>query len=1015
MDEQNSKGILNPLHASDFPNIQIVQASAGSGKTYVLTQKIVQFLLSSSIPYNKINNIVAITFTKNATNDIKKKILEWLKKIYLDLLNEEEKQQIMYLTKVDKKNLAVLSSDRIDDILNNYSDLILTIDSFITKIIRSSAIELGLNPDFDVDVDSRSIIDYAFDEFLEGAHFSDLRGFLDFLNENSNHTVDFQVVNSIKSKLNYLLDQESSHKSAFHFNKTILDRLKVDLAPVLEEMLDLLERYANEATSTNVNPKKIENLKNFLKEKNLLSIVDNEIKFPYKDKEAKSKWQECVEKINYKLYDIAKIKYLPYLKLFFEFKSNIVRTYNVLGKTFLPDVNKRIINLLEEGYVPTIYFTLGSYIYHYLIDEFQDTSKIQWEMLKPLIDESLSKGGSLFIVGDLKQSIYGFRKADFEIMKNLIDNAANIFPQSKCSQKTLELNYRSFEHIVNYSKSIFKDSLKSIMQQTNDPTGYLSFVQNPLEKNLGKGYVETKLFSFENDEGIDIIKENLLETIDSLVNSGIKCNQIAILALTNKEINTISGWLLEKNYTVLSQSANDIRQRKIINELLSLLRFFNNPSDKLNFATFLLSDIFCHIEDRNKIMEFLLENRLSDLLYINFRENFKYIWDMYFRDIFNSISYIPIYELMLNIIKTFKIDENFQQESHYLSFFLDKILELEDIGINDLDSFIDFFDNNEPLESKFFSCEFSNIQNGIQLLTIHKSKGLQFDVVINVLNADKNYALNPNKKANIVNQFVFENENVLDLLYIKKDFALKNNTLENIYNKTLTKDNIEDCNILYVALTRAKMQLYNFIYYKQTSKTTCMLKPIKLGTKHDNTKNLSLESKANLVRFKVNYNKFLSQPPIWTVKRFKEAIRGEIYHKILSNLKYEEDFEKLDILISKYTKFLDFDIKKTKQQILSLLKQKEIKKLFDKKNTVFTEKTFIDRNGSIFRMDRVIIDINKNITVLDYKTGISSKQEVTNYKLQVINYMNIIKEVFETENVSGLLYNFDTQEVITVE
>ena len=231
--------ILAPLKDTDFPHVQIVQASAGSGKTHTLTQRIVQFLLSRNISNNKINNIMAITFTKNATNDIKRKALEWLKKIYLDLLNEEEKKQIMHLIGADKKDLKALASYSIDEILNNYSDLVLTIDSFITRIIRSSAIELGLNPDFEVDVSSENIINYAFDEFLEDVSSSDLVDFLDLLNENSSQNIDFQVVKSIKSKLNSLLDKESSHKGFFNFEEHFIDNLKLDLEPVFNEMLNL--------------------------------------------------------------------------------------------------------------------------------------------------------------------------------------------------------------------------------------------------------------------------------------------------------------------------------------------------------------------------------------------------------------------------------------------------------------------------------------------------------------------------------------------------------------------------------------------------------------------------------------------------------------------------------------------------------------------------------------------------------------------------------------------------------
>ncbi len=1012
----SSNDILEALRESDFPHVQLVQASAGSGKTYLLTKKIVQFLLSKDIKNNKINNIVAITFTKNSANDIKNKTLEWFKKIHLDMLDNKQKMQIINITGLDDNELIEQSSFCIDEILDNYNDLFLTIDSFLTKILYASAIELELNPDFEVDVNLDSIIEYAFSEFLENMTTTHLREVLNLLNEAS-RTINFHIVDSIKSDLSYLLDQESSHKSEFNYDEMILGNLKIELEDTIDAMIDLLERFRGCDIKNNTKNETIERLKTSLKERNFLDIVSNKLNFPYKDNDAKEHWDKCYEKISQNLYQISTLKHLPYIKLFKEFKKYIIKTYNTLGKTYLQDANKKLIKMLNEGFVPTIYYTIGSYIYHYLIDEFQDTSYIQWEILKPLIDESLSKGGSLFVVGDLKQAIYGFRKADFEVMNHLIENANTIFPQSKhIEKKYIYTNYRSFEHIVNYSKMIFKQSLKDTLEEINDPIGYLSFEQNSIDEHLNKGFVKTQVFSYENGEGIDCIKGNLLQTIQDLINSGFKQEQIAILARTNEEINTISGWLLENNYTVLSQSASDIRQRKMINELFAFLKFLNNPSDNLSFATFILGDIFNCLVERKKIMDFLLENVGAQMLYRRFKEQFATLWELYFKDIFNTLNYVPLYELLLNIIRTFKIDQNFEQESHYLSFLLDRVIELEQIGISDASSFIDYLEKAKPNQTKIFSCEFSNTQNGIQLLTIHKAKGLQFDVVINVLDANKNYALNPKKVQKPKNQFVFENEvnNRLDLLYITKKLKQDDNLLSDIYDKALLKDNIEDLNVLYVALTRAKMQMYNFIYYNKTKDIKCRLEDTQIGSQQDLlTKQPSLSiNKQQFVTFSVNYNKIINQSSSWTIKRLKDSKRGAIYHEILSHLRYEEDFNNIDFLIEKYAKFID-DVYTMEQKILSILKHKELKKLFSHDNIVFTEKTFIDKNGNIFRMDRVVIDPNQNIYVIDYKTGEFSQREIEDYKLQVSNYMQVLKDIYQDKNVFGMLYNID-QGVVSI-
>jgi len=1005
--------MLKALRESDFPRVEVVQASAGSGKTYLLTQKIIQLFLSKDIPHNQINNVVAITFTKNSTNDIKNKTLDWFKKIHLNLLNDNQKEQIMKITGLNDDELVEYSLHWINEILDNYNDIIMTIDSFLTKIIYASAIDLGLNPDIEVDVNLDSIVEYAFSEFLEDTSVSDLDNVLNLINDGSN-TINFNIVNEIKRVLSNLLDEEASHKNEFHYDEYILDKLNNEIEGPIKVMIDLLERFDGFKTRYRTKNETINKFKIILKEKNIIDIVAKGLSFPYTDKKAQESWNECYDKIKQNFYTISTLKYLPYIKLLKKFKKRIATTYNILGKTYLPDVTKKIIKVLNEGFVPTIYYTIGNYVYHYLIDEFQDTSNIQWEILKPLIDESLAKGGSFFAVGDLKQAIYGFRKADYEVMKHLIENTHDIFPQSKyVDKKNIDKNYRSFEHIVNYSKTIFKQSLKNILEEINDPIGYLSFEQKPIDEHLNKGYVETKVFVCENEEGIDSIKESLLQTIKDLINCGFRHEQIAILARTNAEINTISGWLLENNYTVFSSSASDIRQRKIINEIFAFLKFLNNPSDNLSFATFIIGDVFHCLVERNKTMEFLLENTGSQMLYISFRKYFPELWELYFKDIFNTISYVPLYELLLNIIKTFNIDKNFEQESHYLSFLLDKVIELEQLGINDLSAFVDYFEKS-AFDNNTFSCEFSNT-NGIQLLTIHKAKGLQFDVVINVLDANKNYALNPTKRQKPNNQFVFELDDRLDLLYITKEFR-QDDTLSDIYNKAVLKDDIEDFNVLYVALTRAKMQMYNFIYYNNKTKNAqCTLESVTVGSKPDSMPNQSLycDNDQKFVPFSINYNKIINESSSWTIKRLKDSKRGEIYHEILSYLKYEQDFDNLNFLIEKYAKFVD-DKQEVEQKILSILQHNDLKRLFSHDNIVFTEKTFIDKHGNIFRMDRVVIDPTQNVYIIDYKTGDFSKKEIEDYTSQILNYIQVLTDIYKDKKVFGILYNIDKKEVINI-
>ena len=189
----------------------------------------------------------------------------------------------------------------------------------------------------------------------------------------------------------------------------------------------------------------------------------------------------------------------PYTDAYTMMQPTVEKLKKQYGQIFIDDVARSLAEHLTNESVPEIYFKIGETIYHYLIDEFQDTSEIQWKNLFPLIEESLSKRGSLFVVGDTKQSIYGFRDADWRIMKRLTE--ANPFPAAYHDVQSLDINYRSYEKIVSFTKEVFHTIISGQgFEDEAAASGLSTYEQHATPEHTGKGYVEVDIVQEQDSD-----------------------------------------------------------------------------------------------------------------------------------------------------------------------------------------------------------------------------------------------------------------------------------------------------------------------------------------------------------------------------------------------------------------------------------------------------------------------------------------------------------------------------------
>ena len=1183
----------------NFPNVYTVVASAGSGKTYTLTLRLLQFLLSCGSRENKKRNrpaeILAVTFTNNSAKEMKAQVLERLKSLSLDILDKEVFECIKGISNlcidpdinksdsdsVDKYNdkheyydISSAAGDLIDEILLNYHDFqIITIDSFTSKIIKASASEIMLPPDFEISTESSVITDYAVLNMIESAEPKYLDAFLDLLSRNiSKDGVNFNPVERIKEKMNQFIEIESNYNSEFLICNDLQTELDNDktLQSAVEGLKSLLRAADENAYELRkiVKQDTVDKIKKHLDSKNYYGLLIDRKQFPYIQQNGeKDSWEDYYGVLNDYVVEISKLQVLPYLTLYNSFKENLINAYKLLGLVYISDINKKLSSFLNknEFIVPEVYFKLGSSISHYFIDEFQDTSKVQWQNLKPLIEEALSTNGSLFTVGDLKQSLYGFRGADYKIMKSLKDKPVQYFPS--CGDggqfKNIELkyNFRSDKCLVDYVREVCQNSLREKIEKLGDPAGFLTYKQDtPLDDDANHinpdGFVSTEIFHYETkssakkkadgkkdaktengdskkeasskktglelqyiknaapsniydsesdpseSDPLDLIEVRLVEIIKDLSKRNYALGDIAILAQKNKYLNDLAERLSSEGFNVVTQSSLDIRKRKIVKEIEMLLNFLSSPIDDFNFGGFIISEIFNEKikpvysagYQNHEFVKFLFETNLyknnknqktegnfkKEPLYVIFKKRYEDIWNECFEDLFNKVGYLPPYEIVLNIYEIFDITKNFPDDSAYLAHFLDVVQAAEknsaDLnGLLELMSDSDSGNGGSSSANELFYIELPEIKDAVNLFTVHKAKGLQWDVVINVFISEDNYALMPEKEdGNITSSGLRENyfaaesndEKGLDLLYISKSmFESKNRSknkddayataesakyLESVYTNALKEQNISDLNNFYVALTRAKHEMYNLILEnkgcflaeeKKTGEKTCKKEnKLNIGDKSF-AENLTVAEDNDINNLPIvldcGYCDIQNEYGIKSGSQYLSIRRGDLFHKILSEIKYSEDFNVLDKLLEKSLRLLKIKLSndetmELKQKIEKIKDNSSLLKLFDKNLCeVHTEKEYLCSDGLIYRIDRVSVfkDLDKpeddnglrelkklfgDICIIDYKTGDVNKKELENYKLQLDNYKSILKDIYKDKEISAFIYKIDGGELLSI-
>ncbi|MFT5388113.1 MAG: ATP-dependent helicase/nuclease subunit A, partial [Candidatus Omnitrophota bacterium] len=651
-----------------FPEVRVVEASAGSGKTYALAKRYIQLILNPELAQDEmaIRQVLALTFTKKAAYEMKVRILEFLKKIALGDVSDIEEEVILKPIGLTKALAQKKAYHLMDDVIHNYNYFqVQTIDKFINALLSGCAFKIGLTANFKIKNNANDYIEHSLDQLIHQAasdkkiydvfqHFlhnylyienrtgwfphRDMLGIIETLfNQDNTYGQDF-LPSGVKS------DELSKLKIATieNFNKlndNLPEGTKKTFVTKLASFCDKYQKgFDIDVLSTSLQHEEYPIKKKF--------DVPNEIEYL---------WAELRKQITQICELEAMSMFNSYIYIYAYVKDRFKKLSAKDDVLFLSELNKRARQLFDNDNVTVeeLYYRLATRYRHYLIDEFQDTSRLQWHNIENMAEEALSTGGTLFYVGDRKQAIYGFRGGDVR----LFDEIKNQFDSFNVQIEPLTNNWRSEREVVSFNNKIFSQenlhrfiTTKRMVDDDNKSNKNPVYFEGNDLKDLDHvfatskqsyqvghedGYVQMEIVDITGKEECDAyIYERLIETIEE-VHTRFDLSDIAILTRNNAQIELVTSWLLEDDIPVQSERTSNITENSIIKELVALLNFLNSPINNVAFTAFILGDVFAKATGTTKeqwqAFVFSLRTRIvkeNDFyIYAVFRHEYSDLWN----------------------------------------------------------------------------------------------------------------------------------------------------------------------------------------------------------------------------------------------------------------------------------------------------------------------------------------------------------------------------------------------------
>ena len=986
----------------------IYNASAGSGKTFTLVKEYLAILLLSA-KKDTYKNILAITFTNKAVAEMKTRIIDALAAFskeetpvkYADLLEILVKETQIPAEEIKTKSAAILKS-----IIHNYAAFeVSTIDGFTHRILRTFAKDLGLPVNFEVELNTDEILTEAVESLINKAgtnkKLTDILIKFTLTKTDDDKSWDisrdlFQIAKLLTNENNQIPLQILKKKSLEDFEsfekdlKTQIKSTKAEITQAATYFFSLIEEHGVEPS----------NFSGGFVPKHFKKLQDGEGTLNFE-----AKWALNIENASlYRKTEVESIKTLidqiqPEIAKIFETTKNAffqveflkeikkritqLSLLNEINKeieaikldrnlVLISEFNPRISEEVKNQPVPFIYERLGERYKHYFIDEFQDTSIMQWENLIPLVDHQIAseENSGLTLVGDAKQSIYRWRGGRAEQLIDLSTVKITPFP---IIQKItpLPFNYRSGAEIVNFNNRFFQYA-----------AGQLSFPdyadlfknseQTPKKGNFG--YVNLQFIEAKvRKEEFEIYPEKILELIENLDEKGFSRSDICILTRKKIEGIAIAEYLNTHNIGVVSSETLLVSKAPAVQFIVNLLALSIHPEDKnikLEIFDFLLTKF--KIQDEHAV---LIEN-----LFKPNSEIFSWLIDFQINFEMANLHKLSLYEAAEYIIRSFQLAE---EADAYLQFFLDFVFETAQKSSGSIIDFLEVWERRKDS----LSIVVPETNDAVNIMTVHKAKGLEFPVVIYPF---ANSDLQDTKKDNL--WLEIENDHI-PLAYISASKKLLNwgDAVANSYKTLIHQNELDTLNVFYVACTRASQQLYILTNYNETkannSISTLLSGFLKETGVWNDTLNYSfgnmekLEISSKVVEKSIEQRKFYSSPiqnqavhivtrsgAMWDTHQQEAIEKGEIAHEILSKINTSTDVDGaienaiLDGIVN-----MEQNVA-IKNFLLKIIEHPELKPFFSADANNSNEREILTANGERIRPDRLNFNHQK-VTIIDYKTG----------------------------------------------
>ncbi|WRB58665.1 RecB-like helicase [Helicobacter pylori] len=899
-----------------------LKASAGSGKTFALSVRFLALLFKGANP----SEILTLTFTKKATAEMKERILDYLKILQKENLeNEKEKEKSQNILKELEGKYRLDPSfvqNRAQEIYQRFLNAeirISTIDAFFQSILRKFCWFVGLSANFEVNEDTKAHQQQLNASFLSALNNEQLEELSVFIAQCLSH--DSYTSDSILERLRFL-------KNKLYLFDPNKKELAFDEERFLEKLRSLNQQIQNIETASNEAKKaiKCDDFRGFLNSS--LTWLEKKSEYRYFKKfkdEIPTLESECEEiendlKCYYEARESALFKKFPkFIQLYDKATSKI----QSLDFDAIKDKVHALLNGYEEMPAEFFYFRLDSRIAHILIDEFQDTSLNDYKILAPFIDEIKAGIGqakwhrSVFFVGDVKQSIYGFRGS----FSSLFESVSKDFYHDN-----LEFNHRSSPLIINYVNTIFKKAYQ------NSPTAYLEqkYPKASSNNHARDGYVKVSLVADERE----LLLKQILQEAKNLLEHRIEPKDITLLCATNDDALEIKNYLQEN---------------------LSAIR--PSTESSANLSQFVES----------KIIKNALEYALAEEPYKPFYKHSVLKLAGYLHD---DVIVLPSFNPKKESVAGFvwKVMELFELYTECAQICLELAVGCEDAN--------EFLEKLEAKEIASFKAE------GAQIMTIHKSKGMQFPYVIVCERLGK-------PKTNNSNQFLeeYSGTELIRLYYRMKNREVVDKDYARVLDKEEEAKNHEETNVYYVAFTRAELGLIVVAKDKKGMHEKLDLVPLEEGTIApviSSQKELSIPSVVIKPHaYGEQVQEIEEEPSDYEKNNDQEAINfGIALHKGLE-YQYAYRIPKKSVLeyLNYHHGFYGLDYQALEESLELFENDAKIQALF--KNLALKGEVAFLFEGVVSRIDVLLWDKGQNLYVLDYK---SSQNYQQSHKAQVSHY-----------------------------